>query len=256
MRGGCSVTSSTLVSAHSFTPGWSCHHSGVWANHEDHDRHETECLALSSPSVRMNMWQKKKRKRKRPRSEPCRTPQQQKNCGPSGLFLSPAFNPVSGCLIRLRFDQPVHLRGWTTWPTTKWTSEVWWRCRTLRYVSQSLAQDGRRSGPWQWGNPHRVNKMTHSDFYHLIVVDAPYSAPTSPPFMPHSWASNIQTGSSPARRHTFKLVNVAKGGAARMGLGYPGLKVSRVDRPYLPWPPAWLPGNHGFWGGTALFRFT
>lgn len=64
MRGGCSVTSSTLVSAHSFTPGWSCHHSGVWANHEDHDRHETESLALSSPSVRMNMWQKKKKEKK------------------------------------------------------------------------------------------------------------------------------------------------------------------------------------------------
>lgn len=81
----------------------------------------------------------------------------------------------------------------------------------------------------------------HDDAFRCLLPDSgwcPLLIPPPPPRMPHSWASNIQTGSSSAQRHTFNLVDVAKGGAARMGLGYPSLKVSLVDRPYLPWPPA------------------
>lgn len=79
---------------------------------------------------------------------------------------------------------------------------------------------------------------------HITTLYAPQLCLKHPNRFLSSSPSYLQTG------------HVAKGGAAPMGLGYPGLKVSRVDRPYLPWPPAWLPGNHGLWGSTALLGFT
>lgn len=100
--------------------------------------------------------------------------------------------------------------------------------------------------------------MTHSDVCHLIVVDAPYSAPTSPTFMPHSSASNIQTGSSPARRHTFKLVTLQRAERHQWGWDIPASRcpesIGLICPDPLPGCPATtaFEGVQHFWGLRSL----
>lgn len=70
----------------------------------------------------------------------------------------------------------------------------------------------------------------------------------------------VQTGSSAAPPSYLRPGLRCKGGAGKMGLGYPSLKVSRVDRaaslphrPYLRQPPVGLPSNYSFRGAQRFW---
>lgn len=100
--------------------------------------------------------------------------------------------------------------------------------------------------------------MTHSDLHLIMIVDAATFPPLFTPPVPHSWAKIDPKGPN---RFVFCPPSYlrpglrCKGGAGKMGLGYPNFKVSRVDRaaslshrPYLRPPPVGLPSNHSFRG--------